>query len=137
MRETTARVPHPIQRAEERYGVHLSLSDLHDLEDQVRHSKAVCLHKTPSSALVLVGYRGIAMVAVWDIAVQRIVTFLPRATATDHKLRHRFLREEQNLGQSISFDGTARKRSAKVSDRKLSRKGAHDRQLAAAGGWDD
>jgi hypothetical protein len=126
---SSARVPHPIERALERYGVILTRDTLAGLEQAIDERKGVCLHKTPQAELVLIGYEGTALVAVWDLEVHCIRTFLPREVATNHRLRHRFIRQElANQTEIRHLNGTRLKKMSRQIERRENKKNKHTRQ---------
>jgi hypothetical protein len=129
-------LPHPIERAHERYGARLTTDDVRGLEEQVRAKKAVCLHRTPEAELNLVMFdsnkdgRGIAL-AVYNLATKCIHTFLPKETAANARLRYRFMAQElESHPKASHIDGRALRKAYSAFARRSNARTKLQRQAA-------
>jgi hypothetical protein len=133
---------HPFLRARELYDVELSPAAFSDMHAQIATGTSVCVHKTTTAELHLVGFDQIAaasgeklgriaMVALYRPDLKLIVTFFPREAAYRLQARTRLLRQEmQDHAPEVFRNGKAILRGKRVGDKKSSARTRHERQHA-------
>lgn len=85
--ELLPRARHAIERAQERYNLLLTTTDIRRLEQTILAGKALIVRRADPNDTVLVQHKGVSLVAVVYRPNGNIVTFLPRESLSPSKKR--------------------------------------------------